>query len=167
MSAEVLGNQALPQAGKYLTFGLDTERYGVAVLKVREIIRLCPITAVPGVPPHILGVINLRGQIVPVLDLRLRFGMAPAPSQERVCIIVVRYQKPGEGEHQMGVIVDRVYDVARFASADMRATPDFGNTLDSRFITGMAESRGVVNTLLDIDRLLGTDAWTNVLEPAT
>ena len=149
-----LVNEHLPAAGKYLTFLLDRERYSVPVLKVREIMRLSPITIVPRMPAYIKGVINLRGKIVPVIDLRERFGLPQATDLERVCVIVVQFLT-SEGNHQlMGMIVDVVEEVSQFNSEDLEIPPDFGGSIDTRFITGMAKSKGTVKTLLDMDRLL-------------
>jgi purine-binding chemotaxis protein CheW len=144
----------LPQTGKYLTFILAQERYSVPVLKVREIMRLRPVTPVPRMPAYIKGVINLRGKIVPVIDLRERFGLPQAADTERICIIVVQFDS-GDGASQlMGMIVDVVEEVSQFNTEDLEMSPDFGGAIDTRFIVGMAKSKGNVKTLLDIDRLL-------------
>lgn len=144
----------LPETGKYLTFLLAQERYSVPVLKVREIMRLCPVTPVPRMPAYIKGVINLRGKIVPVIDLRERFGLPQAVELDRICIIVVQFDT-GEGSSQlMGMIVDVVEEVSQFNTEDLEVSPDFGGSIDTRFITGMTKSKGTVKTLLDIDRLL-------------
>lgn len=144
----------LPASGKYLTFTLAQERYSVSVLKVREIMRMCPVTQVPRMPTYIKGVINLRGKIVPVIDLRKRFGLPPALDLDRICIVVVQFDAPDGTTHLMGMIVDVVEEVSFFAEDDLELAPDFGGAIDTRFITGMAKNKGVVKTLLDIDRLL-------------
>jgi purine-binding chemotaxis protein CheW len=144
----------LPSSGKYLNFSLANERYSISVLKVREIMRLCPITAVPRMPSYIKGVINLRGKIVPVIDLRERFGLPPADELDRICIIVVQFNTPEGGLQLMGMIVDIVDEVSHFSEEDLEAAPDFGSAIDTRFIIGMAKNKGAVKTLLDIDRLL-------------
>lgn len=142
-----------PSPGKYLTFALAQERYSVPVLKVREIMRLCPVTPVPRMPPYIKGVINLRGKIVPVVDLRERFGLGAAPDNERICIVVVQVEA-AEASRLTGMIVDVVEEVSHFQIDDLEPPPDFGDAIDARFIVGMAKSRGQVKTVLDIDRLL-------------
>ena len=144
----------LPSAGKYLTFALAQERYSVPVLKVREIMRLCPVTPVPRMPAYIKGVINLRGKIVPVVDLRERFGLGQLDETERICIVVVQVDS-GEGASRLtGMIVDVVEEVSHFQADDLEPPPDFGDAIDARFIVGMAKSKGTVKTVLDIDRLL-------------
>ena len=113
-------------AGKFLTFSLQPESYGIDVLKVREIIRLTNITTVPQMPDYIKGVINLRGKIIPVMDLRLRFGFASAKNTELTCIIVVQVKLSDGKNTQMGLIVDGVEEVVNLAPADIEETPDFG-----------------------------------------
>jgi len=149
-----LATESLPDAGKYLTFILDNERYSVPVLKVREIMRLSPITPVPRMPPYIKGVINLRGKIVPVIDLRERFGLQMVTDLDRICVIVVQFDTADGAVQLMGMIVDVVEEVSQFNTEDLEMPPDFGGSIDTRFITGMAKSKGSVKTLLDIDRLL-------------
>lgn len=155
-----LANIATP--GKYLTFALGKELFGVPVLKVREIMRICPITPVPRAPKYIQGVINLRGKIVPVIDLRARLSMSEFHLQDRACIIVVQYINNDAISHLMGMIVDSVDEVVFFGPNHISGTPDFGTTLDTRFITGMAESKGKVKTLLDIDKLITTEGEINL-----
>lgn len=149
-----LATENLPDPGKYLTFVLDQERYSVPVLKVREIMRLCPITPVPRMPIYILGVINLRGKIVPVIDLRKRFGLPKSVDQDRTCLVVVQFATTEGNPQWMGMVVDIVEEVSVFTLEDLELPPDFGGDIDTRFITGMAKSKGTVKTLLDLDRLL-------------
>ena len=146
-----------PLAGKYLTFALHPESYGIDVLKVREIIRLTAITAVPQMPAYVRGVINLRGKIIPVMDLRLRFGFPEAASTDQTCIIVVQVKLPESKATQMGLVVDGVEEVVNLAAADIEKTPDFGGQISTDFIVGMAKIKGVVKPLLDIDRVLGAE----------
>lgn len=145
------------QAGKYLTFLLGAEHYAVPVLKVREIIRLCDITPVPRMPEHIKGVINLRGKIIPVTDLRQRFSLAQADATDLTCIVVVHVAGAGNSQILIGMIVDAVDEVVNIAGNDIEPTPDFGSALDTEFIVGMAKMKGVVKTLLDIDAVLTSD----------
>lgn len=162
-----LATETLPDAGKYLTFILDNERYSVPVLKVREIMRLSPITPVPRMPPYIKGVINLRGKIVPVIDLRERFGLQVATDLDRICVIVVQFDTADGATQLMGMIVDVVEEVSQFNTEDLELPPDFGGSIDTRFITGMAKSKGTVKTLLDIDRLLNYAGQLDVRVLAT
>ncbi len=141
-------------AGKYLTFKLQAEAYGIDVLKVREIIRLTAITAVPQMPPHIKGVINLRGKIIPVMDLRVRFDFA-ASSTEQTCIVVVQVKLPDGKATQMGLIVDGVEEVINIAEGDIEPTPNFGGQIATHYLTGIATVKGVVKSLLNIDEVIG------------
>ena len=145
------------EAGKYLTFVLGRESYGVPVLKVREIIRLTEITAVPQMPHYIKGVINLRGKVIPVVGLRAKFGLAEIEASERTCIVVVQVEMASHTKALMGLIVDGVEEVAFIAAQDIEATPDFGASLDTQYILGMAKVKNVVKALLDIDKVLTAD----------
>ena len=141
------------RAGKYLTFHLANEEFGVRVLKVREIMGLQEITAVPQTPSHIKGVINLRGKVVPVIDLRLKFGVPAADYTQRTCIIVTQVQ--GEsGAILMGIVVDGVSEVLNLTEAEIEDTPDFGEEIAGKYLLGMAKVKGKVKILLDIDRVL-------------
>ena len=141
------------RAGKYLTFKLQAEAYGIDVLKVREIIRLTAITPVPQMPAHIRGVINLRGKIIPVMDLRVRFDFA-AVSSEQTCIVVVQVKLPDDKPAQMGLIVDGVEEVINLGEGDIEATPNFGGQVATEYITGIAKVKGVVKSLLNIDAVI-------------
>ena len=142
-------------SGKYLTFILSRECYAIPVLKVREIIRVAAITPVPQMPAYIKGVINLRGKIIPVLDLCGRLGLEHAAASERACIVVVQVNGPGNRPIRVGLAVDGVEEVCHLASADIEAAPDFGAAVDTAYILGMAKFKGTVKILLDIDRVVG------------
>ena len=143
------------RAGKYLTFQLANEEFGIRVLKVREIMGLQEITAVPQTPGHIKGVINLRGKVVPVIDLRLKFGLEAAEYTQRTCIIVTQVQ--GEsGSLLMGIVVDGVSEVLNLSGQEIEDTPDFGEAISGQYLLGMAKVKGKVKILLDIDRVLTT-----------
>jgi purine-binding chemotaxis protein CheW len=148
---------AAPVAGKYLTVALDREIYGIAVLKVREIIRLQKITPVPQMPAHVKGVINLRGRVVAIVDLRAKFGLK-AEYAERTCIVVVQVATAGHQVVPMGLIVDSVDEVVSLGAADIEPTPDFGSAVDTTCFTGMAKVKNRVMTLLDLDRVIATEA---------
>jgi len=143
-------------AGKYLTFALAHEEYGVPVLKVREIIKMMDITTVPQVPPHIKGVINLRGKVIPIVDLRLKFGLPTQDYTERTCIIVVEVELAGR-RLMLGMIVDWVSEVLNIATDEIEATPDFGERLETEYMRGVAKIKGSVKILLDLDRVLAAD----------
>ncbi len=143
-------------AAKYLTVVLDNEAYGIAVLKVREIIRLQKITPVPQMPGYVKGVINLRGRVIPIVDLRAKFGLK-AEFAERTCIVVVQVKLPAGSTVQMGLIVDSVEEVVTLAANEIEATPDFGAKIDTTYLLGMAKVKGTVKTLLDIDRVVAPE----------
>lgn len=140
-------------AGKYLTVALDHEEYGIAVLKVREIIRPQKITPMPQVPDHVRGVINLRGRVIPIVDLRLKFGL-PAAFTDHTCIVVVQVTPPGRAALSMGLIVDSVDEVGNFTAADIQPVPEFGARVDTSYLTGIARTKDQVKMLLDIDRVV-------------
>ncbi len=144
-------------AGKYLAIGLAGEAYGIAVLKVREIIRIQKITPVPQLPPHVKGVINLRGRVIPVIDLRVKFGFK-AEIAERTCIVVVQVRLASDTPVQVGLVVDSVDEVVTFAAPDIEPTGEIGALAAAQFVVGMAKAGGQVKMLLDIDRVVGTDA---------
>jgi purine-binding chemotaxis protein CheW len=139
-----------------LTFVLGRETYGLQVLRVREIIRLTDITPVPQMPPHVRGVINLRGKIIPVVDLRVRFGLASAEASERTCIVVVQVAAGGGVPIQLGLLVDDVQEVTQISGADIEQTPEFGTEVNTEYILGIAKLKGHVAILLDIDKALTT-----------
>jgi purine-binding chemotaxis protein CheW len=142
-------------AGKYLTFALGKEEYGLGILNVREIIGVMEITAVPHTPAFIKGVINLRGRVIPVMDLRLRFGMEESEHNERTCIIVVEVQGQS-GQFQVGMVVDSVSEVLNIPAEDIEPPPSFGTSVtDAANILGMAKIKGEVKILLDTDRVVG------------
>jgi purine-binding chemotaxis protein CheW len=143
-------------AGKYLTVVLDNEAYGIAVLKVREIIRMQKITPVPQMPEFVKGVINLRGRVIPVVDLRAKFGLTAAFT-ERTCIVVVQVDALSGKPTQMGLIVDAVEDVINVAADMIEPPPAFGASFDTSYLLGMAKSKGEVKTLLDINRVVSAE----------
>jgi purine-binding chemotaxis protein CheW len=157
MSAEPTTTSATAHlAGKYLTFTLSGEEYGLPVLRVREIIKMMDITEVPQVPPHIKGVLNLRGKVIPVIDLRIKFGFAPGDFTSRTCIIVVEVAL-ASGRVLMGIIVDYVLDVLNIVAEEIEQTPEFGDRVCTDYMKGVAKVKGTVKILLDLDRVLGTD----------
>ena len=140
------------RAGKYLSFHLGDEEYAIQVLKVREIVKLQHITGVPETPAEMKGVINLRGKVIPVVDLRLRFGLPEKEYGQRTCIIVVELGRGGAGP--MGIIVDEVSEVLTLQESDIQDTPDFGAGVETPYLLGMAKIRESVKILLDIDEAL-------------
>jgi purine-binding chemotaxis protein CheW len=143
--------------GKYLTFSLGNEEYGIGILKVKEIIGMMRITTVPRTPDSVKGVINLRGKVIPVVDLRLKFGMQEMAYTERTCIIVVE-TRVQNGSALIGIVVDGVAEVMNIKAADIEDAPQFGAQLDTDYILGMAKTSQGVKILLDIDKVLFDEA---------
>ncbi len=143
------------RAGKYLVFHLGREEFGIRVLKVREIMGVQDITAVPQTPAHVKGVINLRGKVTPVVDLRLKFGIEEVEYTQRTCIIVVQVQ--GDTNSMlMGIVVDGVAEVLNLVAEDIEDTPDFGQGVATPYLIGMAKIKGKVKILLEIDQVLAS-----------
>lgn len=140
-------------AGKYLTFLLGDESYGIEILKVQEIIGMQSITRIPRTPEYVKGVINLRGKVIPVIDLRLRFGMEAAEVSRKTCIIVVQVAK-ADINVTMGIVVDEVSEVLEIAAAEIEPAPGFGTRVETSFIMGMAKTESAVKILLDIDKIM-------------
>lgn len=141
----------IKKGGKFLTFFLDKEEYGIEILKVQEIIGVMPITNVPGMPNYIKGVINLRGRIIPVIDLRLKLSMSPTVFSDETCFIVVRSKNIS-----VGIIVDRVSEVIDISTQDIEEANDLA-LINSDYITGISKSNGKVKILLDIDKIISID----------
>jgi purine-binding chemotaxis protein CheW len=142
--------------GKYLTFSLSEEEYGIGILKIKEIIGMMSITTMPQTPDFVKGVINLRGKVIPVMDLRLRFGLNATEYTDRTCIIVVEIEALGQTV-QLGIVVDSVSEVLNITGEEIEETPSFGRTLNTDYIKGMAKMEGGVKILLDIDRVMNSD----------
>ena len=142
----------IDKAAKYLTFVLADEEYGLEILKVREIIQMMKITAVPRTPDYVQGVINLRGKVIPVVDLRCKMGLPEGQRTEQTCIIVVDI-----GEIEMGTIVDRVSEVLDITAEEIDEAPSFGASVNTDFILGMGKAHDRVTTLLNIGRVLTGD----------
>jgi purine-binding chemotaxis protein CheW len=161
-TAELVENRMGPQeteagvetgGGKYLTFGLACEQYGLEILKVQEIIGMMNVTRIPKAPEFVRGVINLRGKVIPVVELRSKFGIEKVEDTERTCIIVVQVV---QNLHQvtMGIIVDEVSEVMDISAGQIEPTPEFGAGVDTDFIVGMGKVDKKVVMLLDVDRVL-------------
>ncbi|MBI4775185.1 MAG: purine-binding chemotaxis protein CheW [Deltaproteobacteria bacterium] len=149
-------NGIVDKEGKYLTFSLDDEEYGIGILKIKEIIGMIEVTSVPRTPAFVKGVINLRGKVIPVIDLRLRFGLESADYTERTCIIVVEISGTS-GTVLFGVVVDSVSEVLNIRGENIEETPLFSGNADMDYILGMAKIEGGVKLLLDIDRVLSSN----------
>ena len=156
---------AMARAGKYLTFQLGAEVYGLAILKVQEIIGIMNVTQVPRTPAFVRGVINLRGKVIPVVDLRRKFNMDVREDTERTCIIVVQVSTKS-GDVTMGIIVDEVSEVLNVAAEQIEPPPSFGASVDTDFILGMGKIGQKVVMLLDVDKVLSAGEITTVSQVA-
>ena len=139
-------------AGKYLTFRLSNEDYGIEILKVVEIIQMQEVTSVPQTPHFVRGVINLRGKVIPVIELRVKFGMETEEDTNDTCIIVVNV-----GNMQMGIVIDEVSEVLNITGGEIEAAPQFGSGVATEFILGMAKTENAVKILIDIERVLDAE----------
>jgi len=147
---------SIAKAGKYLTFQMGKEVYGIEILKVQEIIGMMPVTRVPKTPDFVRGVINLRGKVIPVIDLRRKFGFPAMEHTERTCIIVVDVDFASM-RVMMGVVVDSVQEVLNVSESEIEETPEFGGRATTAYLLGLAKVKDSVKILLDLDRVLGSD----------
>jgi purine-binding chemotaxis protein CheW len=158
-SASYRGRESAYAAGlsaeKYLTFHLGSEEFAIPVLKVREIMRVQEVTSVPQTPPWVKGVLNLRGKVIPVVDLRVKFRLPTLDDAQRNCIIVVEVAAEGQVV-LVGAIVDAVSEVIAFTQADVDPPPDFGDGVSMKYLLGLAKNKGKVKALIDIDHLLSS-----------
>lgn len=150
-------------AGKHLTFMLGAEAYGIAIRKVQEIIGIMAVTHVPRIPEFIRGVINLRGKVIPVMDMRLKFGLEGREDTARTCIIVVQLAR-GDYHVTMGLIVDEVSEVVYIESSQIEPPPEFGGSVRTDFLLGMGKVAGKVIMLLDVDKVLATHEVAQIEE---
>ncbi|HNQ66478.1 MAG TPA: chemotaxis protein CheW [Smithella sp.] len=149
------------RAGKYLTFFLASEEYGVEILKVQEIIGRMPITPVPLTSRYIRGVINLRGKIHPIMDLKIKFGMEETQITDETCIIVIKTTSM-----MMGILVDKVSEVINIASGDIEDTPSFGGDVNPEYLLGVGKTGGRVRLLLDIEKVITASDIINMKKAA-
>lgn len=140
-------------AGKYLTFYLAEEEYAVEILKVQEIIQMQSVTKVPKVPPFVRGIINLRGKVIPIIELRLKFGMDAVEDTDKTAIVVLKISN-GEGDVTTGIIIDDVKEVKDLEAYNIEASPAFGSDIDTEFIMGICKSDINVSILLDINKIM-------------
>jgi purine-binding chemotaxis protein CheW len=149
------------QEGKYLTFILGNEEYGILIKRVKEIIGIMDITNIPRTPEFIKGVINLRGKIIPIMDLRLRFGLSEKEYNQRTCIIVVEISL-GELKKQMGLVVDTVSEVVNIQKNEIDPSTKYDVSGDTDFLMGLGKIKGKVILLLDIDQILSSEAFVMI-----
>lgn len=154
-AASVVDSPTSNKAGKYLTFQLGREVFGLAILKVQEIIGIMPVTRVPRTPEFVRGVINLRGKVIPVIDLRRKFELQEREDTDRTCIIVVQLEGLA-GRIIMGLLVDEVSEVLDIGGDKIENTPEFGSQVQTDFIMGMGKVGSKVIMLLDVDKVLSS-----------
>lgn len=154
------------RAGKYLTFNLGVEEYGIEILKVIEIIGLMKITAIPRTPDYVRGIINLRGTIHPVIDLRTKFGMKSIDDTQETCIIVLEIDRADQSE-QIGVVVDNVREVQDISESLIKDSPSLGNNVDTKFIKGMANIDDKVVILLNVEKIFTEKILEELKETST
>ena len=156
-------------AGKYLTFQLGREAYGIGILKVQEIVGVMAVTRMPKMPDFVRGLVNLRGKVIPVFDLRLKFGLEKKEDTERTCIIVVRlnlgpHRDQGDSEVTLGIIVDEVSEVVDVPASQIEPAPAFGSVVDVSFLLGLGKVGSKVVMLLDADRILPREELESVVK---
>ncbi len=144
---------------QWVTFQLESESYGINVMQVQEVLRVSEITPVPGAPSYILGIINLRGNVVTVLDTRMRFGLPPYETDDASRIVIVESKG-----NVLGILVDRVTEVVYLRSSDIETAPNVGNDESAKYIQGVYSSEGNLLILVDVNKLLSNDEWQEVAE---
>lgn len=137
------------EGGKFLTFFLDREEYAIEILKVMEIIGLMSITPVPSMPGYIRGILNLRGKIIPVMDIRSRFGLPGVDDTAETCIIILQ-----QDQFQMGIVVDKVSEVAELGDTEIDDIPSFGAGITNDYLAGIGKVENTVKLILDVSRVL-------------
>jgi purine-binding chemotaxis protein CheW len=143
---------------KYVTFVLGSEYYGIPVLCVREIIRMSEVTPIPQMPPFVLGVINLRGKVIPVMDFKIQFNLPASKVGARTCVIVVEMRGEKGNRNLVGILVDSVEEVCVIPNATIQPAPNFGNAIHAEYISGVARIRNQVKTLLNLEKLIRAEA---------
>lgn len=151
--AQSTSGQVSTMAGGYLTFAISKERYGIEILKVQEIIQVPQITTVPRCPDFLRGVINLRGKIIPIMELRRKFGIETKPFDQKTCIIVINIERNGQ-RVPLGLVVDTVLEVINFIDSEIEPAPQYGDSMESGFIAGIGKKDSALNILLDIDKII-------------
>ena len=162
-NSEKDSEQAVVKSEKYLTFNLSGEQYGLEILKVKEIIGLMEITRVPRIPDFVRGVINLRGKVIPIINLRKKFDMESTEDTEQTCIIVVDIMQENVS-FLMGILVDSVSEVLDISDDSIEETPKFGTSVSTVFIKGLAKTTGGVKILLNIEEVLTTNDLQSLAE---
>ncbi len=144
---------------QWVTFRLEGENYGINVMQVQEVLRVSEITPVPGTPSYILGIINLRGNVVTVLDTRMRFGLPPYETDEVSRVVIVE-----ANGNVLGILVDSVAEVVYLRASEIETAPNVGNDESSKYIQGVYSNEGNLLILVDVNKLLSNDEWQEVAE---
>lgn len=142
---------------QWVTYRLGGETYGINVMQVQEVLRYTEIAPVPGASPHVLGIINLRGSVVTVIDTRMRFGLPPVDVTEHTRIVIIETQN-----HVIGIMVDSVAEVVYLRQSEIDTAPSVGNDESARFIQGVCHKDGELLILVDLDKLLTDDEWAEL-----
>ena len=155
-------NQVVQSSGndpilQWVTFQLDDETYGINVMQVQEVLRVTEIAPVPGAPDYVLGIINLRGNVVTVIDTRRRFGLMPGEMDDSTRIVIIEAEK-----QVVGILVDSVAEVVEMRASEIEQAPNVGNDESSRYIQGVASRDGELLILVDLNKLLTEDEWMDL-----
>ncbi|MBN2706010.1 MAG: purine-binding chemotaxis protein CheW [Deltaproteobacteria bacterium] len=149
---------------KFLTFSLAGEEYGISIMRIKEIIGILPITVLPQTPDYVKGVINLRGKVIPVIDLRLKFDLEPATPTERTCIIVIETESGKHNQTLVGLIIDGVSEVINLKGDEVEPSPTLQTSLHEQYILGLAKYGNGVKILLDIDKVISHEELVGTAE---
>ena len=151
---------------KFLTFALAGEEYGISIMKIKEIIGMMPVTVLPQTPDYVKGVINLRGKVIPIIDLRLKFNLEPADPTERTCIIVIETEAEDHSQTLVGLIIDAVSEVVTLKGDEVEPAPTMQTQFHEQLILGLAKCENGVKILLDIDKVINHDELSGIEQEA-
>lgn len=151
-------NQSTGDALRWVTFRLENEKYGINVMQVQEVLRITEIAPVPGAPSYVMGIINLRGNVVTVIDTRSRFGLASAETDDSSRVVIIEAE-----EQVVGILVDSVAEVVDLNSSDIESAPNVGTEESAKFIQGVASHDGELLILVDLNKLLSDEEWSDMM----
>lgn len=154
-------NKSIDEEQQFLTFILGPDEYAASILRIKEIIEQGQVTQVPMMPPFIRGVINLRGQVVPVIDLLARFGMGQTAAGKRTCVVILEVDGE-DGQQEIGVLVDAVNEVIDIQAENIEPAPAFGASIQPHFIKGMGKAGGGFVVILDINQVLSLETMAQL-----
>lgn len=159
MSATAIQNQQDNTVLRWVTFCLENEKYGINVMQVQEVLRVTEIAPVPGAPEYVLGIINLRGNVVTVIDTRKRFGLAPKDVDDSTRIVIIE-----SNDQVVGILVDSVAEVVDLRTSEIEAAPNVGTEESAKFIQGVASYQGELLIIVDLNKLLTDEQWGHLAE---